>query len=87
LHRQALELAARTRDLRVAVWLARSGARLGGLVRRCRDCSCARPARTALGQVHPMLDAADNNDPTARASALQPLVHPTPAWPTCVPPA
>src|ERR1700760_1157192 len=28
---EALALAARTRDLRVAVWLARSGARLGGL--------------------------------------------------------
>ena len=30
-HEQAMQLAARTRDLRVAVWLARSGARLGGL--------------------------------------------------------
>ena len=31
-HEQALQLAARTRDLRVAVWLARSSARLHGLV-------------------------------------------------------
>ena len=31
-HEQATQLAARTRDLRVAVWLARSGARVRGLV-------------------------------------------------------
>src|SRR5437762_2056422 len=70
-YRQALELAGRTRDLRIAVWLVRSGARVNamrgglqglqlvtGLIERYWD------------YVHPMLDASDNNDPTARLSAL-----------------
>jgi type VI secretion system protein ImpA len=70
----ALALASRTRDLRVAVWLLRCGARIQGL------------AGAALGlelvhglldrqwdSVHPQLDATDNNDPTMRLNALAPL--------------
>jgi type VI secretion system protein ImpA len=77
-HAQAVQLASRTRDLRVAVWLARSGARLGGLP------SAAWGLKLVHGllarhweHVHPQLDASDNNDPTARVNALLPLLHPT----------
>jgi type VI secretion system protein ImpA len=74
---QALALAARTRDLRVAVWLARSGARIEGLAGAVAG---LRLVQGLLEQhwehVHPQLDASDNNDPTARLNALAPLVHP-----------
>lgn len=75
--RRARELALRTRDLRVAAWLARSGARvegygaavqglrlLHGLIERHWDA------------VHPVPDAADGGDPTARLNALAALTHP-----------
>ncbi|MEO6362000.1 MAG: type VI secretion system ImpA family N-terminal domain-containing protein, partial [Caldimonas sp.] len=69
-HDQAVQLAARTRDLRVAVWLARSGARLRGLG------GAVDGLRLTLGLVdrywegvHPRLDASDNDDPTARVMA------------------
>ena len=73
----ATELATRTRDLRVAVWLARSGARLRGfagaveglrLVQGLVDCH--------WDHLHPPLDASDNNDPTARVMALTALADP-----------
>jgi len=76
-HEQAAQLAARTRDLRVAVWLARSGARLRGLV------GAVDGLRLVQGLVerhwehlHPPLDASDNNDPTARVMALTALADP-----------
>jgi type VI secretion system protein ImpA len=73
---QALALAARTRDLRVAVWLVRSGARIEGLAGAVAG---LRLVHGLLEQhwdhVHPQLDASDNNDPTARLNALAPLVH------------
>jgi type VI secretion system protein ImpA len=72
----ALALATRTRDLRIAVWLVRSAARVeafGGVV---------QGLQLLLGlidrhwdQVHPALDTNDNNDPTARLNALAPLTH------------
>ncbi len=72
----ALALAARTRDLRVAVQLVRSGARVEGFE------SAARGLQLVCGllqshwaHVHPTLDASDHNDPTARVSALVPLAH------------
>jgi type VI secretion system protein ImpA len=76
-HAQASELAKRTRDLRIAVWLTRSGARLHGL----RDAvSGLRLVEGLLDRywdtVHPLLDASDNNDPTARANALGALSDP-----------
>ena len=76
-HEQAAQLAARTRDLRVAVWLARSGARVRGLV------GAVDGLRLVQGLVerhwehlHPPLDASDNNDPTARVMALTALSDP-----------
>lgn len=76
-HEQAAQLAARTRDLRVAVWLARSGARLHGLG------GAVEGLRLVQGLVerhwehlHPPLDASDNNDPTARVMALTALADP-----------
>ena len=76
-HARASELAQRTRDLRVAVWLTRSGARLRGL----RDAvSGLRLVEGLLDRywdaVHPALDASDNNDPTARVNALGALSDP-----------
>lgn len=73
-HEQSLALAATTRDLRVAVWLLRSGSRLHGLPGavaglRLLDGLLA----TQWDSVHPQLDASDNNDPTMRLSALAPL--------------
>ena len=75
-YQQALQLAARTRDLRVAVWLTRSGARIGGLPGAVQGLQlvCGLLER-CWDHVHPVLDASDGNDPTARANALQPLVH------------
>jgi len=76
-HARASELAQRTRDLRIGVWLTRSGARLNGL----RDAvSGLRLIEGLLDRywdtVHPLLDASDNNDPTARANALGALSDP-----------
>lgn len=75
-HEQALALAQRTRDIRVAMWLLRSGARTRGLVAGLQGLKlvCGLIDRY-WDHVHPMLDASDNNDPTARLSALAPLTH------------
>jgi type VI secretion system protein ImpA len=77
-HEHAAQLAARTRDLRVAVWLARSGARVHGLV------GAVDGLRLVQGLIerhwehlHPPLDASDHNDPTARVMALTALTDPT----------
>ncbi|GAB3772126.1 type VI secretion system protein TssA [Ramlibacter monticola] len=76
-HEQALQLAARTRDLRVAVWLARSGAHLSGLAGAVRGLQLAqRLLERHWEGLHPQLDALDNDDPTARVNALLPLLHP-----------
>ena len=76
-HEQALQLAARTRDLRVAVWLARSGARLSGLAGAVRGLQLAQGLlERHWDRLHPQLDAGDNNDATARVNALLPLLHP-----------
>jgi len=76
-HEHALALAARTRDLRVAVWMARSGARVGGLAAMLAGLQLARGlVERHWGHVHPRLDAADHDDPTARLNALRSLAHP-----------
>jgi type VI secretion system protein ImpA len=76
LREQALKLAQRTRDLRVAVWLARSGARVGGLGSAVRGLQLVHGLlERHWDHVHPLLDASDNNDPTARLNALAPLSH------------
>ncbi len=68
------QLAARTRDLRVAVWHLRAGARLRGWPGavdglQLIDGLLARH----WDQVHPRLDATDGNNPLLRLSALSPL--------------
>ena len=72
---QAQAVATRTRDLRVAVLLLRSGARLQGLGAVARGLQLIE---RLLGQqwdtVHPRLDAEDDNDPTMRLNALLPLM-------------
>ena len=76
LHQQATQLAQRTRDLRVAVWLARSGARVAGLDGAVRGLQLVQGLlERHWDAVHPVLDASDGNDPTARLNALAPLAH------------
>src|SRR5436190_1639945 len=70
-HEHAAQLATRTRDLRVAVWLARSGARLKGLAGAVTGLRLVQGlVEQHWAHVHPPLDASDNNDPTARVMAL-----------------
>jgi len=74
---QARQLAARTRDLRLAVWLVRSGARVHGLAGAVRGLQLVQAlVERHWPNLHPQLDAGDNNDPTARVNALMPLLHP-----------
>lgn len=72
---QATALAGRTRDLRVAVLLARAGARLHGVAAYASALSLiAGLLERHWEHVYPKLDADDNNDPTMRLNALAPLV-------------
>lgn len=72
---QASDLARRTRDLRVAVLLARAGARLQGVTAYASALSLiAGLLERHWDHVFPMLDTDDNNDPTMRLNALAPLV-------------
>jgi type VI secretion system protein ImpA len=72
----ARQLAGRTRDLRVAVWLTRSGARLNGLAGAVRGLQLVQGlVERHWDHVHPVLDRSDHDDPTARVNALMPLVH------------
>jgi type VI secretion system protein ImpA len=74
-HAQASELARRTRDLRVAVLLARAGARMHGVAAYASALSLiAGLLERHWDHVFPQLDADDNNDPTMRLNALAPLV-------------
>jgi type VI secretion system protein ImpA len=74
---QGRELALRTRDLRVAVWLVRSGARLSGLAGAVAGLQLVQQLiERHWDQLHPQLDASDGNDATARVNALMPLLHP-----------
>ena len=76
-HEHASQLAARTRDLRVAAWLTRSGARLQGLSAAVSGLELVRGlVERHWDGVHPPLDASDNNDPTARVTALMALADP-----------
>ena len=77
-HEHALQLAAQTRDLRVAVWLMRSGARLHGLAGAVSGLQLVHGLIDRHWQhVNPPLDESDNNDPTARVTALMALVTDT----------
>jgi type VI secretion system protein ImpA len=71
----AKDLAARTRDLRIAVWLARSEARLNGLHGAMQGLQLVqRLLSEQWATVHPQLDASDYDDPTMRMNALAPMV-------------
>ena len=77
-HDHASDLARRTRDLRVAVWLTRSAARLRGLAGATTGLRLVEGLLDRYWEsVHPALDASDNNDPTARVTALAALADPT----------
>ena len=74
----ALGLAARTRDLRVAVWLVRSGARVEGIGAAVQGLQLLHGLiERHWEQVHPQLDPTDLNDPTARLSAFAPFTRDT----------
>lgn len=71
---QALALAERSRDLRLAVWLVRSGARLKGYQAALQGLALIQGLlERHWDHVHPQLDASDHNDPTMRMNALLPL--------------
>jgi type VI secretion system protein ImpA len=71
----ALQLAQRTRDLRLGVWLVRGGARVHGLAGAAQGLALVSGLlERHWATVHPQLDAADNDDPTMRLSAIAPLL-------------
>ena len=73
-YQHATDLAARTRDLRVAVWLLRSGAQQKGFGPAVHALQLLHGLLAQYWEtVHPQLDAADGNDPLMRLSALAPL--------------
>lgn len=73
-HAQALALAERSRDLRLACLLTRSGARLQGLGGATRGLQLVQALlERQWDSVHPQLDKDDDNDPTMRLNALLPL--------------
>jgi type VI secretion system protein ImpA len=73
-HGQALALAQRTRDVRLAVLLARAGAHTAGLKGYAAGLALVHGLlERQWDSVHPQLDAADSNDPTMRLNALAPL--------------
>lgn len=76
-HELGLELAARTLDLRVAVCLVRSSARLHGLAGFAAALALVHGLLVRYwDSVHPQLDAADGNDPTMRLNVLATLAAP-----------
>lgn len=74
-HEEALALAGRTRDLRLAVLLARAGAHLHGIRGYADGLGLvAGLVEQHWDHLYPALDADDGNDPTMRLNALAPLV-------------
>ena len=72
---QALLLFERTRDIRVAIQLMRAGARLNGFSGFASGLALVHGLlERHWDTLHPQLDASDNNDPTMRLNALDPLV-------------
>lgn len=72
----ARQLATRTRDLRIAMWLVRAGARLEGLQGVADGLGLLHGLlERHWAHVHPQLDAEEGNDPTMRLSALAPLAN------------
>ncbi len=71
---QALLLFQRTRDVRVAIQLMRAGARLSGFSGFASGLALVHGLlERHWDTLHPQLDASDNNDPTMRLNALDPL--------------
>jgi type VI secretion system protein ImpA len=70
----ALELFARTKDLRVAALLAKAALHTGGFGAMSDGLQVVRGLLERYwDQVHPQLDPDDNNDPTMRVNALKDL--------------
>jgi type VI secretion system protein ImpA len=70
-YEHATDLARRTRDLRVALWLARSGARLHGVAGAVQGLTLLRGLlENHWDRVHPVIDG---GDPIMRLNALAPL--------------
>ncbi|HSC00659.1 MAG TPA: type VI secretion system protein TssA, partial [Burkholderiaceae bacterium] len=73
-HERVLALLPRTRDLRLAVMLARCQARLHGLGGYAQGLALVRGLlERHWDHVHPQLDPGDGNDPTMRMNVLVPL--------------
>jgi type VI secretion system protein ImpA len=73
----ALQLAQRSRDLRIAVLLARALLQLRGIYGLAMGLSLiAELIATQWDQVHPQLDADDDNDPMFRINTLAALCEP-----------
>jgi type VI secretion system protein ImpA len=73
-HRRALSLLERTKDLRVAAMLARSAIRTSGLPEFCETVSLILGLVDRFWEdVHPRLDPEDDNDPTLRVNTLATL--------------
>jgi len=71
---QALLLFARTRDVRVAIHLMRADARLSGFPGFASGLALVHGLlERHWDTLHPQLDASDNDDPTMRLNALDPL--------------
>jgi type VI secretion system protein ImpA len=67
-------LSARTRDIRVVILMVRALARLQGAAPALQALQLLNGlAQSQWDGVHPQLDASDNNDPTARATAFAAL--------------
>lgn len=75
--RQAIDLLGRTRDLRIAVALARAVLALEGLAGFAAAVQAIEGMLAAHWEgLHPRLDAEDNDDPTLRINSLGPLTDP-----------
>ncbi|HSU04406.1 MAG TPA: type VI secretion system ImpA family N-terminal domain-containing protein, partial [Acetobacteraceae bacterium] len=73
----AQALLGRTRDLRVLAHLAVARLHLGGLPDFAEALQLVRQLlETRWAEIHPQLDAEDDNDPTLRGNALLRLAHP-----------
>ena len=70
-HELSIKLAHQTRDLRLAIWLIRSSARVQGLSGVAAGLHLLRGlVERHWERVHPLLDTTENNDPTERLSAF-----------------
>ncbi|MDY0743276.1 type VI secretion system protein TssA [Paucibacter sp. R3-3] len=72
----AMQLALRTRDLRLAVWLTRSGAHLGGLADAARGLQLVHALlQQHWDTVHPQIEPVQAQGETSRLNAIAPLLR------------